>query len=43
VDRNVVGLYLVVGFDVSAVEFSVYTDIIIPWRIARANVFVPKW
>jgi hypothetical protein len=29
-DRGVVGLYVVVGFDVSAVEFSVYTDIVIP-------------
>lgn len=41
-DRGVVGLYVVVGFDVSAVEFSVYTDIVIPWRIACANMFVPK-
>jgi hypothetical protein len=43
VDSNVVGLYPVVGFDVSAVEFSVYIDIVILWRIASANMFVQKW
>jgi hypothetical protein len=28
VDRNFIGLYPVVGFDVSAVEFSFYTAIV---------------